>query len=102
MATKFTFPYLLIIILAFCFTNHFFWLSFSDNTVNIEDSITFGTRLGISCCDLDIVLQSFKLDLKDICVDFLSVLSGWALLLRLFYGFRFISEFLNMGIVFLA
>jgi hypothetical protein len=51
---------------------------------------------------LSIVLQSFELDLEDICIDFLSVLSGWSMLLRLLCGFRFDSEFLDVGIVFLT
>jgi len=102
MATEFTFPDLINIIWVFCLTNHSFWLSLSDNTIHIEDSITFSTLLWVSCCDLSIVLQSFEFNLKDICVYFLSVFSCWSVLLRLFYGFRFESEFLNVGIVFFA
>jgi len=99
MITEFTFPDLLNIIWIFLLTNDSLWFNLSDNTIFIEDSITFLTSLRISCRDLSIILSSFELYLKDVCIDLLSILSCWSMLLRNFHGFGLDSESLNLAIV---
>jgi hypothetical protein len=87
VVAEFTVPYLFDIIRILILANYCFRFNFLNETVDVENSITFFTYNRISCSNLSVILESFEFNFEDVCINFLSELPCWSTILNLFLGF---------------